>query len=432
MINFFTRVQPLFWSNHFFLIIFLIFVLLRLIPILFVEVVPASDSGWYYQRAIEISQGLGYKRREEFTAFWPIGYPAFLAGIFKLSYPSVLIGQLANLFLASLSLLIIIKITYQITNNESLTKLTALLFTFYPNSIAYSSLLLSEILFTTLLLLACWLYIRKETIFYGVLSGIIFGFATLVKSQAILIPIVLVLFSFFIVRESKFKVATLLKAFALFIAFSIVLTPWIIRNYNVFGEFVFVSTNGGISMLAGNNPGMSPDFRKDYDDNDEYVKSVGHPIKPELQVDKEAKKKAIQWIANNPEKFIGLIPHKIWRLWAPDGEAEWAYQATNTKYSDNELIFRFVRVLNQVYYVSIIVLTILFPILYLRKHPPTYNQWIWLSYLLAIITTLVSILFSGQSRYHYPIIPFLMINASWVILHLRQHFLHLSKQKVSI
>lgn len=395
------------------------FVLIRLSLILFVDVTPTSDAAWYYEKGIAISQGHGYRRDAEFTAFWPVGYPAFLAGVFQLSHPSIIAGQLANLFLALLSCYFLIAIAFHVCGNSSVTMLTAAIFTFYPNGIAYSSILLSETLFTALLLLACWIYIRKSNLAHSVLAGIVFGFATLVKSQTMVVPAVLAIFDILTAKNSRARLHVLGKALALYVALAVILTPWALRNYAVFGEFVLVSTNGGISMLAGNNPGMTPDFSKDFVMDDALVESVGHPMKPELEVNRDAKNKAIGWIKDNPWEFLALIPHKVWRLWAPDGEAEWQFQAGSTSYSTHTSLFRSVRVLNQFYYASIVMLALLFPLLHVRKRISVSNRWIWLGYLLAIITTAISVAFSGQSRYHFPVMPFLMINAAWAAYYLR-------------
>ena len=45
-----------------------------------------------------------------------------------------------------------------------------------------------------------------------------------------------------------------------------------------------------------------------------------------------------------------MLPSKIWYLWAPDGEGEWWFQRGYDRYDRHVLIFRTVRVINQLYY----------------------------------------------------------------------------------
>ena len=61
----------------------------------------SSDFLWYYQRAVEIASGSGYAERGVLTAFWPVGWPGFLAALFAITGPSVLAGQLSNLVFAA-------------------------------------------------------------------------------------------------------------------------------------------------------------------------------------------------------------------------------------------------------------------------------------------------------------------------------------------
>ena len=52
--------------------------IMRLFWIFAVDTQPVSDFNWYFERAIEISRGNGYSIDGKPTAFWPVGYPAFV------------------------------------------------------------------------------------------------------------------------------------------------------------------------------------------------------------------------------------------------------------------------------------------------------------------------------------------------------------------
>jgi hypothetical protein len=83
-------------------ICFLIYMATR-IAVLFVRPLEqSSDFLWYYQRAVEITSGAGYAEGGILTAFWPIGWPGFLAALFTITGPSVLAAQIANLIFAAL------------------------------------------------------------------------------------------------------------------------------------------------------------------------------------------------------------------------------------------------------------------------------------------------------------------------------------------
>jgi hypothetical protein len=45
-----------------------------------------------------------------------------------------------------------------------------------------------------------------------------------------------------------------------------------------------------------------------------------------MQYDAEAKRLGMAWIAQHPAGFVKLMPFKLMRLWAPDGEAQWHFE----------------------------------------------------------------------------------------------------------
>ena len=74
--------------------------------IVLVPTQPYADSQWYYEKAIDLSQGRGYVMDLESrkpTAAWPVGYPAFLALLFHILSPSVMGAKLVNVALLALT-----------------------------------------------------------------------------------------------------------------------------------------------------------------------------------------------------------------------------------------------------------------------------------------------------------------------------------------
>lgn len=399
--------------RYFLLYCFVVYASLRAILIFFLPVTPTSDAAWYFNQAISISEGNGYLRNGEPTAYWPIGYSAILSLAFSVFGATILTGQLLNLAVACIGFFVFLILARFISSNEQIARLCVLIIAIYPNNIAFTSLIMSETIFTTLLLLGCLVYIRYNSYGWVIIGGIIFGLATLVKTQTLLIPALLILFSFVFIKTRRWSLQTILKGMVLYLCLLLTILPWSFRNYMAFDEFVLVSTNSGMSLLAGNNPGMRADYKKDFNEDDPLVKSMGHPYGNEIEINNKAKQAAIDWITNNPSEFLALIPHKQFRLWAPDGEAEWAYQSM-PYYENHETAFRTVRILNQIYYFAILVTAFLCLILVLRKKI-SLNNWVWIGLILALYTSLISIVFSGQSRYHFPVMPFIILYSSYFI-----------------
>jgi hypothetical protein len=194
----------------------------------------------------------------------------------------------------------------------------------------------------------------------------------------------------------------------------LVVLPWSLRNQRVLGDFVLVSTNGGFTLLTGNNPSA----RGGYTTDDPLVESIGRTVATQLQADREAKRRAIQWITQHPAEFLALLPRKFFYLWAPDGEGEWAYQQGYAGYEEYRPWFRAVRILNQAYY--FVLLGGFGAALILLGSRVAGGRgrvdWWAVPYALAVNYTLISLVFSGQSRFHYSLTPFMAAACGWLIV----------------
>jgi hypothetical protein len=106
-----------------------------------------------------------------------------------------------------------------------------------------------EALFSGLLLVAtayATLCLRRtKTVSSAVSLGVLFGVGLLFS------PVVLLVFiawTFLIWRSLSLKLVLLLAGLSL-----IIITPWLVRNYNVFGAFIFIRDNLGTELAASNN-----------------------------------------------------------------------------------------------------------------------------------------------------------------------------------
>ena len=389
---------------------FTVYLFLRLALIFALPIDQYSDSLWYYARGLSIASGGGYSEGGIATAYWPPGWPGFLGLVFWLFGPSPVVGKMANLALAAMIFPIAFGLGSAIFADRLVGRLTVLMLTIYPNQIGYVPILATELFYTTLLLLAIFILVRSHSLLSLVLSGIVFGIAALAKAQTVFIPAVLFAVWWVFAERRPRLSSWIVRAALVYTAMAIVVAPWTVRNYMVFGEFVLISTNGGGTLLSGNNPSASGD----YTENDALVKQVPNDVAGQVANDRLATSLALKWIRENPIDFIILIPRKIWRLWAPDGESEWSYQAGYKWYDEYWIFFRSVRVLNQAYYALLIGLFLLSAIYFLHRHR-MMSPYAVTGYTLVAYFTAISIVFSGQSRFHFPLMPWVAIYAAWTI-----------------
>ncbi|MXO65791.1 ArnT family glycosyltransferase [Altericroceibacterium endophyticum] len=391
--------------------------ILALIP----EVALTPDADWYYDQAISLAQGRGYMNGEgEPSAFWPPGWPLTLSVIFRVFGASPLVVGLFNLAASLVIGLMMLKLGRLLSGNELAARTGLLLLAVYPNAIAYVPLALTEVYYTALLMLGCWILLSRTHWRSLLLAGVIFGVATLVKAQTIVV--IPAIFAIDWLRAAPFwrRFPALFGQGALVLLVALLtIAPWTIRNYQQLGEFVPVSTNGGITLLTGNHDFATGDYSPDAP----VVREVqNRPGLSEVERDAEAGRIAKEWIADNPQRFLSLSARKILRLWLPDGEGEWAYQSGAPSYYEYQRLYRTLRYANQAYYallmIGFLAAFMMRTELRLRVGQRWAGWWL-LPYMLALYLTLICVVFSGQSRFHYPIMPFICLTCGWLLtLHL--------------
>lgn len=406
-----TRLESLLAHPWFIPVCFLTFIGIRLVLIVFIPVELSSDALWYFNRGVVLSERGSYSENGVPTAYWPVGYPAFLALLFNFTGPQLAVVQLANLFLAACTFWLLFYFVRAVFDNDLAARLSILLLTLYPNNAVYASFVLSEVLYTCLLLFVSVLLVTSRSKSTLLLIGVTFGLAALVKTQTVLLAPLLVIIAVLKNWSLHALKPAIIRALAVSAIMLAVVSPWTLRNYTVFGEFILVSTNGGQSLLAGNNPSVVGDYRHDFSDKDPVFKQVGFSVDDQVAADKRAGQLAKQWILENPGAFIGLMPKKFFRLWGPDGEGEWAYQAGTPWYDQQAKWFRLARVINQAYYFFLLG-AFAFAIWKLWHTPAKPKLYYGL--VIAAYFTFISLVFSGQSRYHFPVMPFVIAYAAWI------------------
>jgi len=407
--RFFDRGVAFLLHRHFVLGCLAVNISLRLVLIVMLPVSMASDASWYFNRAVGIAAGHGYSEDGLPTAYWPVGYPGFLGIMFSVFGSHVFVAQLANVLLAAMSALLTLALGRIMLRDEVPARLAMLLLSVYPNNIAYASLTLSETLFTSVLMLGTYIYIRSRGWLGIFFSGVVFGVAALVKPQVLFFPLVLIgIRALRELQPPRARVA--LSALILYAAMISVLAPWSVRNFLVFHDVVLISTNGGPTLLTGNT-GDKAGARGNFSPDDPLVVQMRFSVADQVAANKRATRLAVEWIRHNPGRFLALVPLKIWWLWAPDGEAEWAYQAGFDRYHDHVMAFRVARIVNQIFYVAVLGAFAVSACMVAARGAP--SPWLFLSYGLAAYVTIISIVFSGQSRYHAPVMPWIMIASAW-------------------
>lgn len=386
--------------------------------VLLIDVAPTSDAEWYFARAASLAAGQGYLDNAGHpTAFWPAGWPIALGFVFAQFGVSQVALGLFNLVSAMLTGLVTLALGRRLFGSEGAARAGLLALAVYPNAIGYVPLALTEVFYTALLMAGCWVIVTRSNRWQLVSAGILFGIATLVKAQTLVVVPLLFAIDWLRMGQVWTRLPRLLVDGLLVLAIAgLTVLPWTIRNEVQLGHWIAVSTNGGYTLLTGNHDTATGDYTPDAP----VVKQLmARPGLDEVTRDAEARRLGMAWITAHPDRFLALAPKKLMRLWLPDGEAEWAYQGGAPGYARFELVYRAVRVLNQGYYgVLMLAFAAAFFVMIARRRRDgqRWIGWWLLPYGIALYPTLICVVFSGQSRFHYPVMPWVCMTAGWLVM----------------
>jgi hypothetical protein len=395
-------------------------VLLRVLWVVLVETVPLHDAGYYYDHAIEIAFGHGYVSDGVPTAYMPVGYPAFLALILTVMGHSLLGAKLANVMLSTGSLWLSYRLARSLTGSERTSRLTLLLLSIHPNGIAYCALLVTEPLFVFLTLLGSLLLLspRKRST-AGLFGGVVWGLATLVRPQAVLLPIVVELVrlraSWSRRRGSWHEGAT--RIIWVYLVLMLTIAPWLWRNYRSVGSGFFVSTNGGVNLLLGNNPFATGGFGQRIP-----VETVIRSDLPEYERDRVFAARAWAYIRANPGATIRRLPHKLDALFMWDYEGmklNQTGQPVNRQILPEAWVS--LKILAQGYYVLLLgcffssVALMPWATRVAAVPPGSTLPWPTLScWIVGVWVALHCVVF-GDPRFHFPLIPWMAIDVATLL-----------------
>lgn len=393
---------------------------LRLALMLTLPQQPFSDAAYYVDRAIELAAGAGYRDGGVATAFWPVGYPALLAATMTLFGPSLAGPMLLNLAATAAVLALILWFGRRVAGGERSARIAALLYALYPAHIAYAGAALSETSYTAILMLGFALLIARRDRWRGLLAaGLLFGVATLMRPQTLLFPFGALVVMTFVYRDFQWRAVRAAAIVALAMAATIL--PWSLRNQAALGEFVLVSTNGGVALYAGANADATGDHFAMGWERGPLWRATGVPfnerVARQAELDRRFRALAREWIAENPLRYAALGLRKAVLLWRKDSDAFWGLKYS---YPQWERPLTALQWLNQAYYMLLLGLAL--PCFFAAARAlfagGARAQPLALLLCAPLFVTMLAFVFTGQVRYHYPAMPFIAVAAGWTLARL--------------
>jgi len=286
------------------LVILFLALALRLLALLFLDIHPVSDSGEYIHLAESLISGHGYAYNGLPTAYYLPGYPTFLVVFFSI-IPNILFVQIVQIMLDVCSCFLLFRIGSLLFSERS-GLFAALIWAVLPTAIVLTTFILTETLFTTLFLASITQLFYKKNKILSLTSGrlftvgILWGLCSLIKPNLILAPVSIILF--FILKEHRIVTKIFVRTGIIIAGMTIVVSPWIIRNYLSIGE-VTLSTNGGVNFWIGNNPSATGTYN--YPPNNPIESITG-----EVNQNKLGYKLGWEFIRTNPVRSLVLVGKK--------------------------------------------------------------------------------------------------------------------------
>ena len=370
------------------------------------------------------------------TAIRPPLYPAFLRAVYYITDGVHLNAvRIVQVFIS----LLIIYMVYAFGRKLFDAKtglLAALIFAVYPSFLFFTHFILTEVLFTLLLLffLYCFIELLRDerrhwvglpgtpssagwfrTNRYALYAGIFLGLGALTRS--ILYPFIAPATAFLLIfGKGSFK-AKVTISLVFVIGFVLTLSPWTARNTKLFKQFVPVGTMGGLNLYMGNYE-HTPLYRA-WDAVDlPYEKAWYRGHKSDLAALNEAEKQ--KWAVAKSKEFIKAnlcltikrVFIKAGYFWGLERTVAGGIYRGYWLQKGGKIINIFI--LSSVLTIySILIFGSIFGISFTINVSPIRISFLLL--LIVYFTSLHALVF-GHPRYHLPLIPLLSVFISWSLL----------------
>src|SRR5262249_8633379 len=146
---------------------------------------------------------------------------------------------------------------------------------------------------------------RRHSLLRIIVAGIFWGTATLVRPVALIYAPAIVLWLLIVMPSWKSRLVAIV---AVLVPFVFILAPWTIRNMQVHGTFVLISTQDGSELYISNNPEATGILANDYA---HFREVLAQRYATEQYPDERARSKmfeadAIEFIRQNPRRFAEL------------------------------------------------------------------------------------------------------------------------------
>ena len=375
-------------------------VAVRIAWIIYANVDPldgrADDTVFYYFSAKSLANTFEYRDGfGRYTAAWPPGYSLVLAGMFKLFGAGLWPAKALNVALSAATVVLTYALGARAFDRRA-GLLGALALALFPGHVYFSTLIMAEVLFGFVFVLLLYLLLRwtldeRQARWPELMAlGAIAGCATLIRSEAVLLPAGIALLWKIALPgwRTPARYAALLSA-----GFVLTMAPWVIRNGVRFHEFIPLRADpGGFVSIA---------FERDYHERGDRF------VRRSLPLDE-----TLGYMRRHPWAIVPLEIDKLRYLYHDDADGiSWAQNDVPTLTPAQ--VRRWTDVANAYWFV--IGTGALAALLW---RPRLRDRGRLLLAFAVVSWTLIEIISWPFTRYHFPLLPVISLLAAAFVVRL--------------
>ena len=410
------------WKNTFWLLIastekfstgrwigicFVVGVILRVLWVLVYHAPQRSDQATY----LALARGLVENHRYGFVngglAYWPPGFPFFLAIWFFLLGFNSWVPLIANLALFGGTLVVVERLARRIGGSLS-GRLATLLLVPWPTMVMIAGFAGKEPLVLFLLCLVLLTFssalecpaVGGEVALAGV-TGLLLGVMSLAQPSFLLFILVLVAYDY-ACKQDLLRAG--MRAVTATVALCAVLFPWTLRNHRVLGAWIPISTNGGDVFYRANNSlasgGYTPRGEQDLEGLDEVARG-----KTGFRLGKE-------WIRAHPASFLSLGVRKQILFLGDDGQG--AFETLKRGLAIGGVRYVLWKGVSNLYWWCIWMIIFLMIVVH-WKTQLSANRLLFAAILSVVYLLAIHSVFESGGKYHEPLIGIIAVLAAQVV-----------------
>lgn len=383
-----------------------------------VSALVSGDEYSYWFHGRELAAGRGYVSyiSGEPTAYYPIGYPGMLGGLFwVVTHTPIpdnlpMVTSIVQAILGTVSVALVFVIGRALFDAR-IGLIGAAVTALFPNLVFYTASFMLETTFIFLALAAVAVLVTHDWSTGMPTRARLIVFGTVLGASALVRPFSLLFLAGMVVAiviRSGWRRAFVGLGWTI-LPVLVLLTPWTVRNIVVMDAPIVFSTGMGDALCTDRSLDATGRFR--FVDHDGCVSTD----KSEVERYQGNTRKAVEFVLRHPDRELAQIVKRAWYMGKEDHDGVMGVEnTTGGKFLGHRVRTTLIRIADWYYYAVLALAVVGVAAFFRRRRPDRLFAGIALASLVAVPLGLW-----GNPRYHVPVLPFLALAAACGLMWLR-------------